>query len=92
MHYNNVYQQPITPFNPLQTATYIIHVDEQRGICGITPINMYDYFTCDDMEQYNTKLRTESTIIGETRYLYGAEMKDISYNEVLNLIKETRHE
>ena len=92
MYYSNIYGDLIVPFYPAQAATYIVHVDELSGICAVTPVNVNRCRISNDIEENNYKLQTESTIIGETRYLHSIDMNNISYDEILDLIKEVKHE
>ena len=92
MYYSNIYRDMIVPFNHTQAATYIVHVDKLSGACAITPVNTNHFRVNNDIEENNFKLQIESTIIGETRYLHNIDMNSISYDEILDLIKEVKHE
>ena len=92
MYYSTIYRDMIVPFDPTQAATYIVHIDERSGICAMTPVSINRCRVNTDIEENIHKLQTESTIIGGTRYMYGVNMDNISYDEILDLIKEVKHE
>lgn len=92
MYYSNIYGDLIVPFDPARATTYIVHVDEPSGICAVTPVSVDRIHISNNIEENSYKLQTESTIIGETRYLHSVNMDNISYDEILDLIKETKHE
>ena len=92
MYYSNIYTDMIVPFSPAHVPTYIVHVDELNEICAVTPVSINDCRVSNNIEEHNAKLRIDTTITGETRYLHSVDMNNISYDEILDLIKETKHE